>query len=174
MADSSRLLNTGWYCWWNVSRIPMVTHKRTTAPATAQLNSSDGRVATDLGGAYIDLNAPWHAAELDPSALNGEIQTVAGEVQARDLQALPQHRLDRSDPQPSARRIGLEPEQRGDRRESRGGAPVLRPAAGVVLLRSLSGRPLGAGEQLRQPTIRVRHPRLERGARHQLRRHGGT
>src|SRR5260370_28744750 len=153
MADSSRLLNTGWYCWWNVSRIPMVTPKRTTGPATAQLNSSDGRVATDLGGAYIDLNAPWHAAELDPSALNGEIQTVAGEVQARDLQALPQHRLDRSDPQPSARRTRLEPEQRCNRRASRGGAPGLRPAAGVLLLRSLSGRPPAAGHPPRPPPI---------------------
>src|SRR6266851_679281 len=50
--------------------------------------------ATDLAGADIDLNASWHTAELDPCALNGEIQTVAREVQARDLDALPQRGLD--------------------------------------------------------------------------------
>src|SRR5216684_2771541 len=73
---------------------------------------------------------------------------------------------------PAARRIRLEPEQRADHRERGGGAPVLRPAAGLVFLGRLSGRPLGAGEQLRQPAIRVLHPRLERGARHELRRGG--
>src|SRR5260370_40660348 len=111
--------------------------------------------ASDLGGADIDLNASWHTAELDPSALNGEIQTVAREMQARDLDALPQHGLDRSDPQPAARSIRMEPQQRGDRRDRGGGAPVLRPAAGLVFLGRRSRRPLGPGEPLSQPPCRA-------------------
>src|SRR6266852_416504 len=153
---------------WSVNKMGLLIFKCTKtrrAPSRTACSS-------DLDAADVDLNPSWHTAELDPSALNGEIQTVAREVQARDLDALPQRGLDWSDPQPAARRIRLEPEQRTDHRERGGGAPVLRPAAGLVFLGRLSGRPLGAGEQLRQPAIRVLHPRLERGARHELRRGG--
>src|SRR5229473_458217 len=172
MADSSRLLNTGWYCWWNVSRMAMVTPKGQRAQRRHNRTLPPGELQARLAGAYIDLYSSRHSAELDPSAFDSEIQTVAGEVQAGDLDALPQRRFDRGDPQPSTRRIRLQPEQRADHREGGGGAPVLRPAAGLIFLGRLSGRPLGAGEQLRQPAIRVLHPRLERGARHELRRGG--
>src|SRR5216683_1951546 len=71
---------------WSVNKMGLLIFKCTKtrrAPSRTACSS-------DLDAADVDLNPSWHTAELDPSALNGEIQTVAREVQARDLDALPQ------------------------------------------------------------------------------------
>src|SRR5713226_4287204 len=77
----------------------------------------------------FDRDAARYPAQRDTRAVNREIQAMAGEMQARDLQPLPQRRLDGRDSQPSPRCVGLEAEKRVDDRERRGGAPVLRAAA---------------------------------------------
>src|SRR5712692_4855916 len=96
----------------------------TTPPPSSQ---------SELGRSF-HLDPAWQAAQLDLRPGDREIQAVAGEMQAGDLQSLPQRRLDGRDSQPSPRCVGLEAEKRVDDRERRGGAPVLRAAAGLVVL----------------------------------------
>src|SRR6266852_5290984 len=121
-----------------------------------------------LLGADLDPYAMRHHADLDAPAVDREVQPMPTEMQAVDFDAPPQPGFDRRDFQPAARRVGLEPQQRVDHLKRGCGAPVLRAAAGLVILWNLAHDAFCTGEQLRQPPIRVRHPRFERGSRHHL------
>src|SRR5712664_1725929 len=107
------------------------------------------------GSADLDPYASRHRADLDPPALDREVQPMPPEMQAVDFDAPPQPGFDRRDFQYAARRVGLEPQQRVDHLKRGCRAPVLRAAAGLVILWNLAQGAFRPGEQLGQPPIRV-------------------